>query len=262
MVHNGIEYGDMQVIAEAYDLMRRGMGMGPMEMSKVFATWDEGRLHSYLIEITSEILTRELDGQPVVDVILDAAGQKGTGKWTVVSSLDLGQPTTLVAEAVYARIVSSDPDARKRVATIYPDSPATLEAVTPDDVESASDEFDWGLDLGTIASIWRAGCIIRAAFLEDITAAFLRDPGLTDMMEDNFFSQALVEATTSWREVVARAALSGIPAPAYASALSYFDGMRSERLPANLIQAQRDFFGAHTFERVDGQRGEFFHHEW
>jgi 6-phosphogluconate dehydrogenase len=281
MVHNGIEYGDMQVIAEAYDVMRRGMGMSPMEISKVFARWDEGRLRSYLIEITSEILTRELDGQPVVDVILDAAGQKGTGKWTVISSLDLGQPTTLVAEAVYARIVSSDPDARKRVASIYSDAPATLNEVTPDDVESAlyaskiisyaqgfrlmraaSDEHGWDLDLGTIASIWRAGCIIRAAFLEDITAAFHREPGLADVMEDEFFSQALVEAETSWREVVARAALSGIPAPAYSSALSYFDGMRSERLPANLIQAQRDFFGAHTFERVDGPRGEFFHHEW
>jgi 6-phosphogluconate dehydrogenase len=281
MVHNGIEYGDMQVIAEAYDLMRRGMGMSPTEMSKVFAKWDGGRLRSYLIEITSEILTREMDGQPVVDVILDAAGQKGTGKWTVISSLDLGQPTTLVAEAVYARIVSSDPDARKRVAAIYPDAPDTLGEMTSDDVESAlyaskiisyaqgfrlmraaSDEFGWDLDLGTIASIWRAGCIIRAEFLEDISAAFLRDPGLPDMMEDDFFSRALVEAETPWREVVARAALSGIPAPAYSSALSYFDGMRSERLPANLIQAQRDFFGAHTFERVDGQRGEFFHHEW
>lgn len=281
MVHNGIEYGDMQVIAEAYDLMRRGMGMSPTEMSKVFAKWDGGRLRSYLIEITSEILTREMDGQPVVDVILDAAGQKGTGKWTVISSLDLGQPTTLVAEAVYARIVSSDPDARKRVAAIYPDAPDTLGEMTSDDVESAlyaskiisyaqgfrlmraaSYEFGWDLDLGTIASIWRAGCIIRAAFLEDISAAFLRDPGLPDMMEDDFFSRALVEAETPWREVVARAALSGIPAPAYSSALSYFDGMRSERLPANLIQAQRDFFGAHTFERVDGPRGEFFHHEW
>ena len=281
MVHNGIEYGDMQVIAEAYDLMRRGMGMSPTEMSKVFAKWDGGRLRSYLIEITSEILTREMDGQPVVDVILDAAGQKGTGKWTVISSLDLGQPTTLVAEAVYARIVSSDPDARKRVAAIYPDAPDTLGEMTSDDVESAlyaskiisyaqgfrlmraaSDEFGWDLDLGTIASIWRAGCIIRAAFLEDISAAFLRDPGLPDMMEDDFFSRALVEAETPWREVVARAALSGIPAPAYSSALSYFDGMRSERLPANLIQAQRDFFGAHTFERVDGPRGQFFHHEW
>ena len=192
MVHNGIEYGDMQVIAEAYDLMRRGMGMSPAEMSRVFARWDEGRLRSYLIEITSDILATELDGQPIVDVILDAAGQKGTGKWTVISSLDLGQPTTLVAEAVYARIVSSDPVARKRAAAIYATGPGSLGAVTPDDVESAlyaskiisyaqgfrlmraaSDEYDWDLDLATIASIWRAGCIIRAVFLEDITAAFL-----------------------------------------------------------------------------------------
>jgi 6-phosphogluconate dehydrogenase len=281
MVHNGIEYGDMQVIAEAYDLMRRGMGMSPAEMSKVFARWDEGRLRSYLIEITSEILATELDGQPIVDVILDAAGQKGTGKWTVVSSLDLGQPTTLVAEAVYARIVSSDPNARKRAAAIYADAPGTLGAVTPDDVESAlyaskiisyaqgfrlmraaSDENGWDLDLATIASIWRAGCIIRAVFLEDITAAFLRDPALPDMIEDDFFSGALDEVEASWRVVVAGAAMSGIPAPAYSSALSYFDGMRSDRLPANLIQAQRDFFGAHTFERVDHARGEFFHHGW
>jgi 6-phosphogluconate dehydrogenase len=281
MVHNGIEYGDMQVIAEAYDLMRRGMGMSPAEMSKVFARWDEGRLRSYLIEITSDILATELDGQPIVDVILDAAGQKGTGKWTVISSLDLGQPTTLVAEAVYARIVSSDPDARKRAATIYATGPGTLEAVTPDDVESAlyaskiisyaqgfrlmraaSDVYGWDLDLATIASIWRAGCIIRAVFLEDITAAFLRDPSLPDMIEDDFFSGALDEVEASWRGVVAGAAMSGIPAPAYSSALSYFDGMRSERLPANLIQAQRDFFGAHTFERVDSPRGEFFHHGW
>jgi 6-phosphogluconate dehydrogenase len=281
MVHNGIEYGDMQVIAEAYDLMRRGMGMSPAEMSKVFARWDEGRLRSYLIEITSDILATELDGQAIVDVILDAAGQKGTGKWTVVSSLDLGQPTTLVAEAVYARIVSSDPEARKRAAAIYADGPGTLGAVTPDDVESAlyaskiisyaqgfrlmraaSDEYGWDLDLATIASIWRAGCIIRAVFLEDITAAFLRDPSLPDMIEDDFFSGALEDAGASWRGVVAGAAMSGIPAPAYSSALSYFDGMRSERLPANLIQAQRDFFGAHTFERVDAPRGEFFHHAW
>ncbi|MDF2729640.1 MAG: hypothetical protein K0T01_1426 [Acidimicrobiia bacterium] len=281
MVHNGIEYGDMQVIAEAYDLMRRGMGMSPAEMSKVFARWDEGRLRSYLIEITSDILATELDGQPIVDVILDAAGQKGTGKWTVISSLDLGQPTTLVAEAVYARIVSSDPDARKRAAAIYANGPGTLGAVTSDDVESAlyaskiisyaqgfrlmraaSDEYGWDLDLATIASIWRAGCIIRAVFLEDITAAFLRDPSLPDMIEDDFFSGALEDAGASWREVVAGAAMSGIPAPAYSSALSYFDGMRSERLPANLIQAQRDFFGAHTFERADRPRGEFYHHNW
>jgi 6-phosphogluconate dehydrogenase len=281
MVHNGIEYGDMQVIAEAYDLLRRGMGMTPGEMSKVFARWDEGRLRSYLIEITSEILATDLDGTPIVDLILDAAGQKGTGKWTVVSSMDLGQPTTLVGEAVYARIVSSDPEARTRAARIYDEAIGALGEVGPDDVESAlyaskiisyaqgfrlmraaSDEYGWDLDLGSIASIWRAGCIIRAVFLEDITAAFQRDPGLPDMIEDGFFSGALDEAGPSWRAVVAGAALAGIPAPAYASALAYFDGMRSERLPANLIQAQRDFFGAHTFERVDQPRGEFFHHDW
>jgi 6-phosphogluconate dehydrogenase len=281
MVHNGIEYGDMQVIAEAYDLMRRGMGMTPGEMSKVFARWDEGRLRSYLIEITSDILATDLDGTPIVDLILDAAGQKGTGKWTVVSSMDLGQPTTLVGEAVYARIVSSDPDARKRAARIYDEAIGALGEVGPDDVESAlyaskiisyaqgfrlmraaSHEYGWDLDLGSIASIWRAGCIIRAVFLEDITAAFQRDPGLPDMIEDRFFSAALEEVGPSWRAVVAGAALAGIPAPAYASALSYFDAMRSERLPANLIQAQRDFFGAHTFERVDHPRGDFFHHDW
>jgi 6-phosphogluconate dehydrogenase len=281
MVHNGIEYGDMQVIAEAYDLMRRGMAMTPGEMSKVFARWDEGRLRSYLIEITSEILATDIDGTPIVDLILDAAGQKGTGKWTVVSSMDLGQPTTLVGEAVYARIVSSDPDARKRAAKIYDAAIGALGEVGPDDVGSAlyaskiisyaqgfrlmraaSDEYGWDLDLGSIASIWRAGCIIRAVFLEDITAAFQRDPGLPDMTEDGFFSGALEEAGPSWRAVVAGAALAGIPSPAYASALSYFDGMRSERLPANLIQAQRDFFGAHTFERVDHPRGDFFHHDW
>jgi 6-phosphogluconate dehydrogenase len=281
MVHNGIEYGDMQVIAEAYDLMRRGMAMTPGEMSKVFARWDEGRLRSYLIEITSEILATDIDGTPIVDLILDAAGQKGTGKWTVVSSMDLGQPTTLVGEAVYARIVSSDPDARKRAAKIYDAAIGALGEVGPDDVESAlyaskiisyaqgfrlmraaSDEYGWDLDLGSIASIWRAGCIIRAVFLEDITAAFQRDPGLPDMTEDGFFSGALEEAGPSWRAVVAGAALAGIPSPAYASALSYFDAMRSERLPANLIQAQRDFFGAHTFERVDHPRGDFFHHDW
>jgi 6-phosphogluconate dehydrogenase len=281
MVHNGIEYGDMQVIAEAYDIMRRGMGMSPGEMSKVFAKWDEGRLRSYLIEITSEILATELDGEPIVDLILDAAGQKGTGKWTVIASMDLGQPTTLVGEAVYARIVSSDPHARSRLGKIYDRAPDPIQDVGPEDVESAlyaskivsyaqgfrlmraaSDEYGWDLDLGTIASIWRAGCIIRAVFLEDITAAFVREPGLADMLEDGFFSGAIGEAEGAWRMVVAGAARAGIPAPAYSSALSYFDGMRSDRLPANLIQAQRDFFGAHTFERVDRPRGDFFHHDW
>ena len=281
MVHNGIEYGDMQVIAEAYDLMRRGMGLEPTEMSDVFARWNEGRLRSYLIEITSEILSTELEGRPIVDLILDAAGQKGTGKWTVVSSMELGQPTTLVGEAVYARIVSSDPDARRRAATIYDSPIGSLEHIATDDLESAlyaskiisyaqgfrlmlaaSDEHGWELDLGTIASIWRAGCIIRADFLEDITAAYVRDRDLPDMIEDDFFAGALKEAEASWRSAVSGAVQVGLPTPAYSSALAYFDAMRSLRLPANLIQAQRDFFGAHTFERVDRTRGEFFHHEW
>jgi len=281
MVHNGIEYGDMQVIAEAYDLMRRGMGMSPGEMAKIFAQWNEGRLRSYLIEISSEILATDLEGKPIVDLILDAAGQKGTGKWTVVSSMELGQPTTLVGEAVYARIVSSDPEARRRAAGIYDSPLGPMRDLGSDDVESAlyaskiisyaqgfrlmlaaSDEFGWDLDLGTIASIWRAGCIIRADFLEDITAAFARHPDLPDMIEDEFFAAALEEAEPSWRRAVSGAVQAGIPVPAYSSALAYFDAIRSERLPANLIQAQRDFFGAHTFERVDRPRGEFFHHEW
>ena len=281
MVHNGIEYGDMQLIAEAYDLMRRGLGMSAADIGQTFRSWNEGRLRSYLIEITAEILEETEEGLPLVDLILDAAGQKGTGKWTVIASMDLAEPTSLVAEAVYARIVSSDPDARARSAAVFPGPEATLEDVEPDAIESAlyaskiisyaqgfrlmrsaSAEHEWDLDLATIASIWRAGCIIRADFLEDITRAYHSDPGLEDLAEDGFFADALTGASPAWRTVVASAATAGIPVPAYGSALSYFDSMRSERLPANLIQAQRDFFGAHTFERVDRPRGEFHHHEW
>ncbi len=281
MVHNGIEYGDMQVIAEAYDLMTRGMKMPAAEIAEVFAGWNEGRLRSYLIEITSEILEATEEDTPLVELILDAAGQKGTGKWTVMSSMDLAQPTTLVSEAVYARIVSSEPDRRGRASRLFPSEIGPLDAISSDDVEqalyaskivsyaqgfrllsAASEEYDWDLDLGTIASIWRAGCIIRADFLEDIKAAYHSNPELADMAEDGFFASALNEAQESWRKVVAGAITAGIPAPAYSSALAYFDGNRSERLPANLIQAQRDYFGAHTFERVDRPRGEFFHHEW
>jgi 6-phosphogluconate dehydrogenase len=281
MVHNGIEYGDMQVIAEAYDLMRRGMNMSPGQISEVFGGWNEGRLRSYLIEITRDILAATENGLPVVDVILDAAGQKGTGKWTVISSMDFGEPTTLVAEAVYARIVSSDPQRRQRAAAVFPTPVGDLAGVASEDIEQslyaskiisyaqgfrlmgrASAEHDWDLDPGSIASIWRAGCIIRAAFLEDITAAYVRDPGLADMTEDQFFARALLDAETPWRKVVSGAVTAGIPAPAYSSALAYFDSMRSARLPADLIQAQRDYFGAHTFERVDRPRGEFFHREW
>lgn len=280
MVHNGIEYGDMQVIAEAFDLMRRGLGMKPASIADVFARWNGGRLRSFLIEITAEILRTTEDGEPIIEQILDAAGQKGTGKWTVIASMESAEPTTLVAEAVYARVVSSDPDRRRRSAEIYDEAVETIDTAA-DDIESslyaskiisyaqgfrlmqaASDEHAWSLDLGTIASIWREGCIIRADFLEDITAAYASTPGLVDLTDADFFIEALKEAVPGWRRVVSAAISAGIPAPAYSSALAYFDGMRSRRLPANLIQAQRDYFGAHTFERVDQPRGEFFHHDW
>ena len=280
MVHNGIEYGDMQVIAEAYDLMRRGLDMEPSEIAQVFARWNEGRLRSYLIEITAEILEAIEDGEPLIDRILDAAGQKGTGKWTVISSMESGEPTTLVAEAVYARIVSSEPDRRARSAGNFDDPIGRLE-VAIEAVESAlyaskiisyaqgfrlmqavSDENSWNLDMGTIASIWRAGCIIRADFLDDITNAYRNEPELADLTEAEFFVEAVKESVPQWRRVISAAVEAGVPVPAYSSALAYFDGMRSRRLPASLIQAQRDFFGAHTFERVDRPRGEFFHHDW
>jgi 6-phosphogluconate dehydrogenase len=281
MVHNGIEYGDMQVIAEAYDLMRRGMRMSTSKIAAVFRNWNEGRLRSYLIEITAEILDTLVDGAPLVDSILDAAGQKGTGKWTVIASMELGEPTTLVSEAVYARVVSSDPAQRLQLSQVFPAGIGPIEGITVDDIEAAlyaskivsyaqgfrlllraSKDFGWDLDLGSVASLWRAGCIIRADFLEDITRAFEANPGLDDLTTAPFFTEALTDATEAWRKVVSRAVDAGLPVPAYASALTYFDGMRSEKLPANLIQAQRDYFGAHTFERTDRPRGEFFHHEW
>jgi 6-phosphogluconate dehydrogenase len=280
MVHNGIEYGDMQVIAEAYDLMRRGLDMGLEEIADVFAGWNKGYLRSYLIEITADILRAKGDGEPVIDQILDAAEQKGTGKWTVIASMESGQPTTLVAEAVYARIVSSDPERRGRAAEIFDEALESID-VTIEDIgsslyaskiisyaqgfrlmEAASEENGWDLDLGTIASIWREGCIIRADFLQDITAAYTSAPDLADLTQADFFVSALKEAVPGWRRVVSAAMTSGVPAPAYSSALAYFDGMRSGSLPANLIQAQRDYFGAHTFERVDRPRGEFFHRDW
>ncbi len=280
MVHNGIEYGDMQVIAEAYDLMRRGMGLDTDSLADVFADWNRDRLESYLIEISADILATKVDGEALIDKILDAAGQKGTGKWTVIASMEAGQPTTLVAEAVYARIVSSDPDRRARAADLFPSPIGSIDA-SVEDIESAlyaskivsyaqgfrllasaSEEHNWNLDLGSIAGLWRAGCIIRAVFLEDITAAYLANPDLADLMEAEFFADALKDAEPAWRRVVASAVSAGIPAPAYATALAYFDGMRSKRVPADLIQAQRDYFGAHTFERIDRPRGEFFHHDW
>jgi 6-phosphogluconate dehydrogenase len=281
MVHNGIEYGDMQVIAEAYDLMRRGLGMSPAEIGDVFTKWDDGRLQSYLVEITADILRTTENGGPLIDKILDTAGQKGTGRWTVIASMENPEPTTLVAEAVYARIISADIDARQRAADMFDRPTGAVRSVTVDDIETAlyaskiisyaqgfrllrtaSDEHGWDLDLGTIASIWRAGCIIRAHFLEDITAACALNPNLGDLIEAEFFAEALKQSEQAWRQVVSAAVDAGLPTPAYSSALAYFDGLRSRRLPAALIQAQRDYFGAHTFERVDRPRGEFFHHEW
>ena len=285
MVHNGIEYGDMQVIAEAYHLMRVGLGMTHPEMASIFRGWGEGLLDSYLIDITADILDHsDAGGEPTLEVILDAAGQKGTGKWTVISSLDLGYPMTLVAEAVYARVVSALREQRIEAARVLGSGVARPVAAGEDFVEAIHDalyaskivsyaqgfmllkaaaaEYGWDLDYGRIAQLWREGCIIRAAFLDDITAAFGRRADLPSLLLDRFFIEALSKAEDGWRRVVATAVGSGIPVPAYSSALAFYDAYRSERLPANLIQAQRDYFGAHTYERIDRPRGEFFHTDW
>ena len=289
MVHNGIEYGDMQVIAEAYHLMRLGLGMPYPEMSSVFRRWSEGLLDSYLIEITADILDHiDDDGDPTVESILDAAGQKGTGKWTVISSLDLGYPMTLVAEAVYARVVSALVDQRVEASGVLGSGPQSGSSGGRrswdgfvDDIhdalyaskivsyaqgfmllEAAAEEYGWDLDYGRIAQLWREGCIIRAAFLDDISDAFERRPDLPSLLLDEFFADALRKAEGGWRRVVATAVGKGIPVPAYSSALAFYDAYRCERLPANLVQAQRDYFGAHTYERVDRPRGEFFHTDW
>ena len=280
MVHNGIEYGDMQIIAEAYHLLR-AMGMSAQEMASVFRQFAAGRLSSFLIDITAEILERrDEDGTPLVDRVLDAAAQKGTGKWTVESSLELGQPVTLIAEAVYARMVSALLDQR-RVAAGVLGGPEISLSVSVADIEdalyaskivsyaqgfmllrAASEEYGWDLQLARISPLWRAGCIIRAAFLDDITAAYAGQPDLSNLMLDPFFTRALAEAQPGWRRVVSAAVAAGVPVPAYSSALAFFDSYRSARLPANLIQAQRDYFGAHTYERTDRPRGEFFHSTW
>jgi 6-phosphogluconate dehydrogenase len=285
MVHNGIEYGDMQIIAEAYDIMRRGLGMDAASIQPVFETWNDGRLDSFLIEITAEVMaTTDDDGHPLLDQVLDAAGQKGTGKWTVVASMEQATPTTLVAEAVYARILSSLVDERA-VASQALAGPRGGLTDDADDVvsdledalyaskivsyaqgfmlfEAASDEFGWDLDPGTIASLWRAGCIIRSRFLAEITSAYRSNPDLSNVLLDGFFRDAIIDAEPGWRRTVGRAVASGIPIPAYSSALAFYDGLRSRRLPANLIQAQRDHFGAHTYEHIARPRGEFIHSNW
>ena len=285
MVHNGIEYGDMQLISEAYLIMRDGLGMTPDEMSAVFAQWNRGPLDSYLIGITSAILAKKDEGgQPLVDSILDAAGQKGTGKWTAQSALDEGVPLTLITEAVYARSLSSDREGRLKAArALGQEAPQALpgrddtlkdlhDALYAAKIISYAQGFllmraaalsqGWQLNYGGIALLWRGGCIIRSAFLGKINQAFRDDPGLASLLLAPYFAREMRAAQQGLRKICAQAALLGIPAPAMMSALSFLDGMRSPRLGANLIQAQRDYFGAHTYERVDRPRGEFFHTNW
>jgi 6-phosphogluconate dehydrogenase len=285
MVHNGIEYGDMQLICEAYNLMKTGLGMTADEMHQVFAEWYKGDLESYLIEITRDILAfKDVDGQPLVDKILDTAGQKGTGKWTVISSQDLGIPITLIAEAVYARMISALKEDRVAASqklrgpkpAIAGDRARLIEPIRQALYASkivsyaqgfmlmraAAQEHKWDLNYGAIALMWRGGCIIRSRFLGEIKKAFDRNPLLSNLMLDNFFKKAIQKCQRGWRTVVATAAKKGIPTPAFSTALAFYDGYRAERLPANLLQAQRDYFGAHTYERIDQPRGQFFHTNW
>jgi 6-phosphogluconate dehydrogenase len=285
MTHNGIEYGDMQLICEAYQLLKEGLGMSNAEMHAVFDDWNRGELDSYLIEITRDILGyKDENGAAVVDLILDTAGQKGTGKWTSISALDLGMPVTLIGEAVYARCLSAMKDARVAASKILSgpkflfdgDRKAFVEdirqALLASKVVSyaqgfmllreAAKEYNWNLNYGGIAMVWRAGCIIRSAFLSEIKAAFDRDPNLSNLLLDDYFRELIERCQPSWRRVVAQAVTAGVPVPAFTTALAFYDGYRSARLPANLLQAQRDYFGAHTYERVDRPRGQFFHTNW
>jgi len=284
MVHNGIEYGDMQLICEAYQIMKELLGMSPSEMHKVFASWNEGELDSYLIEITRDILAYEEDGEPLVEKILDTAGQKGTGKWTGISALEFGVPLTLIGEAVFARFLSSQKEERVQASRVLNGPERNFEGDRQAFIEDirqallaakiisyaqgyllmreAAKEYDWNLDYGGIALMWRGGCIIRSVFLGRIKEAFDETPGLSNLLLSEYFRGKVETAQASWRRVVAAAVCHGIAAPSLTSALSYFDGYRSERLPANLLQAQRDYFGAHTYERIDRPRGEFFHTNW
>ncbi len=285
MVHNGIEYGDMQLICEAYQLMKDYLGMTADEMHRVFARWNQGELDSYLVEITRDILAyADADGSPIVEKILDTAGQKGTGKWTAIAALDEGIPLTLIGESVFARCLSAIKEERVAASEVLsgakPRFDGDREAFIEDIrqalyaskivsyaqgyqlMRAAARTYGWNLNYGGIALMWRGGCIIRSAFLGRIKAAFDKDPGLVNLMLDDFFREALSHAQDGWRRVCAAAMLNGVPVPAFASALSYYDGYRCPRLPANLLQAQRDYFGAHTYERTDCPRGQFFHTNW
>ena len=286
MVHNGIEYGDMQLICEAYFILKNALGLTNDELYAVFKDWNERELASYLIEITRDIFTVKdpETGGELVDSILDTAKQKGTGKWMSQHALDLGVPTTLITEAVYARCLSAQKDARVRASKVLTGPEMTFSGDKQafiDDVrqalyasklvsyaqgyvqmDAAADEFGWNLNNGSIALLWRGGCIIRSVFLEDIKAAFDKNADLENLLLDDFFKDAIDKAQPSWRRVVSTAVNLGLPAPGFTAALSYYDGYRQARLPANLLQAQRDYFGAHTYERVDQPRGETFHTDW
>ncbi|HZJ09664.1 MAG TPA: decarboxylating NADP(+)-dependent phosphogluconate dehydrogenase [Trueperaceae bacterium] len=285
MVHNGIEYGDMQLISEVYAVMSAVLGMKPAEIAAVFAGWDKGKLDSYLIEITAEILAFEdEDGAPLVDKVLDVAGQKGTGKWTSTEALDRGVPLTLISEAVFARYLSALKDERVAASRVLA-GPST--APRPDErdllvaledalyaakiisyaqgymlLQTAAAELGWQLDYGGIAQLWRGGCIIRSRFLGDIKSAYAADPKLESLLLAPFFAGEIASAQAGWRRAVAKAIEFGVPTPALSAGLAFYDGYRQDRLPANLLQAQRDYFGAHTYERVDAPRGEFFHTDW
>ena len=285
MIHNGIEYGDMQLICESYHIMKEGLGMNADEMHDVFAEWNKGELDSYLIEITRDILGfKDIDGEPLVEKILDTAGQKGTGKWTLINSAELGIPITLIGEAVYARCISAMKEERVAASkklrgpkpTIRNDRTKFIEDIKSALYASkiisyaqgfmllraAANEFGWKLKYGEIALMWRGGCIIRSQFLGKIKEAFEKRKRLPNLLLDPHFKREIRKCQRGWRNVVATAAKKGIPAPAFSTALNFFDAFRNDRLPANLLQAQRDYFGAHTYERIDRDRGEFFHTNW
>jgi 6-phosphogluconate dehydrogenase len=285
MVHNGIEYGDMQIICEAYQLLSEGLGLSADEMHSIFDEWNKGELSSYLIEITADILAyKDEDGSPLLNKILDTAGQKGTGKWTGINALDLGIPLTLIGEAVFARCLSAQKDERVKAAEFLArpkkafsgDKQTMINAIRDALyaakiisyaqgfrlLREASSEYGFDLNYGEIALMWRGGCIIRSSFLNDIKQAYQTNPDIENLLMADFFIDAMRQAEEGWRKAVIFGIEMGIPTPAFSSALAYFDGYRTERLPANLLQAQRDYFGAHTYERTDRPRGEFFHTDW
>ena len=285
MVHNGIEYGDMQLICEAYQFMKDQLGMSNDEMQATFQAWDKGDLDSYLIEITSDILGFKEDGEYVVDKILDKAGQKGTGKWTAISALEFGMPVTLIGEAVFARCLSALKTERVAASTVLSgpdkvdlsaDKKVLLEALGQALLASkivsyaqgfmlmreASEHYEWDLQYGSIAQMWRGGCIIRSVFLDDIKAAFDKNGSLDNLLLDDYFKDKINQSQAGWRKVIAKAVETGVPMPAMSAALAFYDGYRTANLPANLLQAQRDYFGAHTYEKVDGPEGKRFHSNW